>query len=209
MNKNLLSLALLCGLGVLLTGCRAPHSGRPLVSVAPSAAADDDVYVADAQARIRALRPDGVEQWTMSLPDEMARRDNSVSRDLRVDFLAAGSGGKLFGLATELTGRNTGGTILFALDSNHFMWQVRVPYPEQNSLPIAVGPSGVYEAGDDGVLYAFARLDGRQLWKYQVSQGTLGGPNVGADGTVYVTGPNYNLHAIAPDGKQRWVHKTE
>ena len=209
MNKDALTLTLLAGFALVLTSCAAPHSSRPLVSVLPSAAADNEVYVADAQARIRALRTDGSEQWTLSLPDEIVKRDSSATRDLRIDFLAARSGGKLFGLATELTGRSAGGTILFALDGNHLLWQVRVPYPEQNSLPIAIGPNAVYEAGDDGVLYAFERLDGHELWKYQVSQGPLGSPTVGADGTVYVTGPNYNLHAIAPDGKQRWVVETK
>ncbi len=207
MNRRALTIILLAGLALVPTSCVAPR--RPLVSVPPSAAADNDVYLADAQARIKALRPDGSEQWTFSLPDEIQRRDSSASRDLRIDFLAARSGGKLFGLATQLTGRSAGGTILFALDGNHLLWQVAVPYPEQNSLPIAIGPNAVYEAGDDGVLYAFERLDGHELWKYQVSQGALGAPTVGADGTVYVTGPNYNLHAIAPDGKQRWVVETK
>lgn len=209
MIRNALSIILFSCLVLLLTSCAETHSPRPLVSVPPSASADDDVYIADAQARIRALRSDGSEQWTISLPDEIVRRDSSASRDLRIDFLAASSGGKLFGLATQLTGRNSGGTILFALDGNRLLWQVEVPYPEQNSRPIAVGPDDVYEAGDDGVLYAFARIDGHELWKYQVSQGALGSPTVGTDGTVYVAGPNYNLHAIAPDGKQRWVRETK
>ena len=208
-KKDMLSLTLVGGLLLVLTSCAAPHSRTPLLSVPPSAAADNDVYVADAQARIRALRPDGSEQWTLSLPDEIVRRDSSITHDLRIDFLVARSGGKLFGLATELTGRRVGEPILFALDGNQLVWQVAVPYPEQNSLPIAIGPNAVYEAGDDGVLYAFERLDGRELWKYQVSQGVLGSPIVGADGTVYVTGPQYNLHAIARDGKQRWVHETK
>jgi outer membrane protein assembly factor BamB len=207
--KDAFTLTFLSGLVLVLTSCAGTHSRRPLLSVPPSAAADNDVYVADRQARIRALRSDGSEQWTFSLPDEIVQRDSSASRDLRIDFLAARSGGKLFGLATQLTGRNAGGTILFALDGNHLLWQVGVPYPEQNSVPIAVGPTAVYEAGDDGVLYAFARLDGQELWKYQVSQGALGSPTVGGDGTIYVTGPNYNLHAIAPDGKQRWVRETK
>jgi outer membrane protein assembly factor BamB len=80
-----------------------------------------------------------------------------------------------------------------------------VPVPEQGRAPIGVGSNAIYEAGNDGTLYAFARTDGHRLWAYQISQGTLGSPSVGADGTVYVTGPRNNLHAIAPDGSQRWV----
>jgi hypothetical protein len=38
-----------------------------------------------------------------------------------------------------------------------------VPYPEQNGAPIAVGQTGVYEAGNDGTLYAYSRADGHPL----------------------------------------------
>jgi outer membrane protein assembly factor BamB len=176
-----------------------------MLSVAPSAAADNDVYLADQSGRIRAFRTDGSEQWNLSLPDEILKRDNTVSHDLRIENLSARSAGKIFGLATELSGRNTGRTILFALDQNQLLWYAEVPYPEQNGSPLAIGPNAVYEAAQDGALYAYARADGKQVWKYQVGQGKLGSPTVGADGTVYVTGPNYNLHAVAADGKQRWV----
>lgn len=197
------------GTVLILSGCAAPHSTRPLLSAPPSAAADNDIYITDAEGRVRALRPDGTEQWTLSIPDEIVRLDNTVSRDIRIDYLVARSGGKLFGLVTEVSGRNAGNTILFALDGNHLLWHVGVPFPEQNGAPIAVGPTAVYESGDDGALYAFARSDGRGLWKYQVSQGALGSPTVGADGTVYVTGPRLNLHAVSPEGTQRWVVETQ
>ena len=198
-------------LSMVLTfaGCAAQHSNSPLLSAPPSAAADNDIYLADAGGRIRALRPDGTQQWVFSLPEEIVRLDNTISRDIRIDYLAARSGGKLFGLATEETGHNVGNTILFSMDGNHLLWKAGVPFPEQNGAPIAIGPDAMYESGDDGVLYAFSRVDGHLLWKYQVSQGTLGSPTIGADGTIYVTGPRHNLHAVAPDGTQRWVAETQ
>ena len=186
----------------------APRSSGPLLSAPPSAAADNDIYVSDAAGRIRALRPDGTEQWTFSLPDELARFDATASRDVRVDYLVARSRGKLYGVATQESGRNAGRPLMFAVEGNHLLWRVEPPYPEQNGAPIAVGQSVVYEAGNDGALYAFARADGRQLWKYQVSPGKLGSPTVGADGTVYVTGARHNLHAVTPGGTQRWVVET-
>jgi len=192
----------------MLIGCGRDRPGTPLLSTPPTTAVDNDVYVADDRGRIRALRPDGSEQWTVLLTDEINKRDALVSRDIRIDFLAARSAGKLFGLATQLTGSQTGGTILFALDSNHLLWVTEVPYPEQNGVPLVVGSNGIYEAAQDGSLYAFSRSDGKQIWRYQVSQGPLGSPTLSADGTIYVTGPNFNLHAITPDGKQRWVFGT-
>jgi outer membrane protein assembly factor BamB len=188
-----------------LASCGAQHPNSPLLSAPPSAAADNDIYISDAEGRVRALRPDGTEQWAFALADEIARIDNTASRDIRIDYLAARSNGLLFGLATQETGRTAGNTILFALEHNRLLWHVDVPFPEQNGAPVAIGPAEVYETGNDGVLYAFSRADGHRLWTYKVSQGALGTPAVGADGTVYVTGPRHNLHAIAPDGSQRWV----
>jgi outer membrane protein assembly factor BamB len=194
---------------LVIAGCAKPRSTAPLLSAAPSAAADNDIYIADAKGRIRAFSSEGAERWTYSLSDEMARLDQEASHDIRIDYLVARSGGKLFGLATELSGRNAGKTVLFALDGSRLLWQVDAPSPAQGSAPVAIGQTAVYEAGDDGVLYAFARADGHQLWQYRVSQGTLGAPTVSTDGTIYVTGPRHNLHAIAPDGTQRWVIETE
>ena len=202
-------LILLAGCSLALAGCGFPRPAGPLLSAPPSAAADNDIYISDAQGHIRALRPDGTEQWAVSLPEEIIRHDRSTPGDIRVDYLVARSGGKLFGLATWLTGHDAGRTNIFAMEGNRLLWHVEAPYPEQGGAPIAIGQAAVYEAGDDGALYAFARSDGRQLWKYQVSPGTLGSPTVGADGTVYVTGPRHNLHAVSPEGAQRWVVETQ
>lgn len=203
--RNHLALIVLTTVTLVLFGCARQRSSTPLLTTPPSTAVDNDIYVADDRGRIRAVRPDGSEQWTISLPDAITSRDPTASLDIRIDFLAARSAGKLFGLATQLSGSHSGVTILFALEGNKLLWQTEVAYPEQNGAPLAVAPNAVYEAAQDGVLYAFSRLDGKQIWKSQVSQGPLGSPTVSAEGTIYVTGPNYNLHAIAPDGKQRWV----
>ncbi len=204
--RNLTSLTLIT---LLLVGCGRQRSATPLLTTPPTTAVENEIYVADERGRIRALRPDGSEQWTISLPDEISSRDSTASRDIRIDFLAARSAGKLFGLATQLSGARTGGAILFALNANNLIWQIEAPYPQQNGAALAVGSDAVYEAAQNGVLYAFSRLDGKEIWKYQVSQGPLGSPIVSTDGTIYVTGPNYNLHAIMPDGKQRWVRGTK
>ena len=193
---------------LLLSSACSSRTGGPLLSAPPSAAADNDVYVADLD-RIRALRADGKEQWSYSLGDDLVRLDNEASRDTRIDFLLARSGGKLFGLAMQESGRRAGRRILFALDGNRLVWHREVAYPSQDITPLAIGNDAVYESGEDGVLYAFARTDGKPLWQYRVSGGPLGAPTVGADGTIYITGPRHNLHAVAPDGTSRWVIETQ
>ena len=122
--RNLESLIVLTTITLLLLGCGRQRSTTPLLTTAPSTAVDNDIYVADEHARIRAFRADGSEQWSASLPDEITSRDNTASRDIRIDFLAAHSAGKLFGLATQLSGSHTGATILFAFDANHLLWHV-------------------------------------------------------------------------------------
>lgn len=200
----LLSFALLA-----LSSCGQQPRRAPILSAPPSAAADNDIYVGDSAGRIRAFRADGTEQWSYSLADDLARQDQGTTYDVRVNYLAARSGGKIFCVATLASGSRSGETILFALDKNHLLWQRTVPTPVQAVAPLAIGQDAVYEAGADGVLYAFARDDSHPLWQYRVSDGPLGSPTVGADGTVYIAGPRRNLHAIASDGSQRWVVETQ
>lgn len=204
MRKRQALLVLLALAATALASCGRAER-RTILSAPPATTLDNDIYLAEEGGLIRALRPDGSEQWSYSLSEDLERLTHEPSRDIRIDYLAARSGGKVFGLATRLSGRQSGVSILFALDRNTLLWQKEVPYPAQVSAPIAIGRDAVYESGDDGVLYAYAREDGRALWRYRVSEAAIGSPTVGGDGTIYVTGPRQNLHAVAPDGTQRWV----
>jgi outer membrane protein assembly factor BamB len=181
---------------------------KAVLSAPPATALDKDIYIAEEGGRVRALRPDGSEQWSYSLSDDLERLTGRPSRDISIEHLAARSGGKVYGLATRLSGGQAGASILFALDTGRLVWQKEVPFPEQTSAPVAVGQAAVYLACDDGTLYAYAREDGRELWRYRVSEATIGSPVVGFDGNIYVTGPRGNLHAVAPDGRQLWVAGT-
>ena len=201
-------LLLLTFLMLVATSCRPAGTNEPVVSVAPTAAATDAVYVADGVGRLRAFSPDGTERWSVSLGDEISRLNGRDSHDIRIKYLAAERDGKLFGLARQLTGAHTGDTFLFALNGNHIVWQRSVPYPSQGVAPLAVGQTAVYLAANDGTLSAFGRADGNPLWQYRVSQGALGSPTVGADGTIYIAGDDQDLHAVGTDGKPRWVVKT-
>src|ERR1041384_4048225 len=80
MKRKLLFLSF----GLLLASCGSSHQGGPLLSVPPSAAAEDYVYVADAAGRIRAIKPDGTEQWSYKLADDLRRQNSDASYDVQI-----------------------------------------------------------------------------------------------------------------------------
>lgn len=88
--RNLAFLIVLATI-TLIIGCGRQRSSTPLLSTLPSAAVDNDIYLADERGRIRALRPDGSEQWTVSLPDEITSRDNTASRESNVGYVEPGA----------------------------------------------------------------------------------------------------------------------
>lgn len=207
MKKPVLLLSII--LVLIAASCAPPGPNEPVVSVAPTAAATDAVYIADSLGRVRAFSLDGKEQWSISVADEISRLNGRASRDIQIEYLVAEQNGKLFGLAGQLSGERTGQSYLFALAGNRIVWQRSVVYPFQGVTPLAVGPTAVYLAANNGTLSAFARADGNPLWQYRIGRGALGPPAVGFDGTIYIAGADQNLHAVGTDGKPRWVVKTQ
>jgi outer membrane protein assembly factor BamB len=201
-----LMIALVSGLYLIVASGCANSSKGPVMSISPSATADSLVYVADRAGTVRAIASDGRELWNYRIADDL--KDGATSPDLRIDSLTARSGGELYVLATRITGSKTGTVELISLNGNHIVWHREVPRTEPGINPIAVDSGAIYLAGDDGILYAFSRTDGQPKWKFQVSQGSLGSPIVGKDGTIYVTGPGHNLHAIGADGVEKWKAET-
>ena len=191
-----------------MLGCFASQKSNLIISASPSTAADGFVYFADARGRIHAVQSDGQTLWEYSLTDDLANQRKEEIGEIRIDRLFAGSDKKLYALARFETGAKTGNMILFALYGNKLQWVNDAPQPEPNGSPAVVGDKALYLAGNDGKLYAFARDDGRALWQYQVSLGRIGAPSLGADGVIYITGAMHNLHAVDPDGKQRWTVET-
>ncbi len=198
-----------------LSGCLRQPSPRPFLSVPrasldvpPATAPDNRVYVVEEGSRIRALDENGKEQWVYSVADGLADVSNHSSRDFQILFLVARTQGRLFGLATQQTGARAGQTYLFATVNNRSFWQKDVPPPTNLMPPVAVDSKAVYEAGSEGILHAFAQTDGHLLWQRQITEGPLGSLTIGSDGTIYVIGPLGRLHAITPDGSEKWAIKT-
>jgi outer membrane protein assembly factor BamB len=123
MKKPVLLLFII--LVLVAASCAPPGLNEPVVSVAPTAAATDAVYIADSLGRVRAFNLDGKEQWSISVADEISRLNGRASRDIQIEYLVAEQNGKLFGLAGQLSGERTGQSYLFALAGNRIAWQLR------------------------------------------------------------------------------------
>jgi len=69
------------------------------------------------------------------------------------------------------------------------------------------GSSGSYY--DPGFFFALDSSNGKMLWKYDAPGNMWGSPCIGNDGTVYAVFSNFEtegeLHAINPDGTNRWT----
>ena len=201
-----LEFSLILSFAFLLLACNTPDSFQTTLTAPARAISDNDIYVSDRFGTIHALRPDGTEQWAVKLSAEIARIANApVSRDLIVEFLAADPNGKVFGLAMEESGGSRGQRIMFALDANRLLWQQEVPYPSKGKGSVTISRDSVVLAGNDGVLYSYDKSSGNLIWQYKVSNEHLGEPASGADGTIYVTGVQHELHAVGTDGTPQWV----
>jgi len=63
----------------------------------------------------------------------------------------------------------------------------------------------VYVGSTGKALYALKGTTGEQKWAYGESSWVSSSPAIAVDGTVYLGLPSGGLHAVTPDGKQKWV----
>ncbi|OGO67636.1 MAG: hypothetical protein A2Z49_09490, partial [Chloroflexi bacterium RBG_19FT_COMBO_56_12] len=76
---------------------------------------------------------------------------------------------------------------------------------------MAIGPDGtVYFADDRGVVYALNGSNGQKLWQFvAIGAGpVLAALKVGPDGTLYFASEKGFVYALGPDGRQKWLYKT-
>lgn len=70
----------------------------------------------------------------------------------------------------------------------------------------ALGSDGTIYVGNGlhgpGALFALSR-DGKQKWKLNIDPAVYS-PTIGADGTIYVQDTTSTLHAVRPDGTEKW-----
>lgn len=79
----------------------------------------------------------------------------------------------------------------------------------------AIGPNGaIYVGSHDGYFYAFEK-SGQLKWKvkltepsfdprWNISKAMMASPTVASDGTIYINTASKFLHALNPDGSEKW-----
>ena len=71
--------------------------------------------------------------------------------------------------------------------------------------PVIGADGTVYTNNHDGAItYAINPIDGTKNWEYTTTASRTTGSTVASDGTIYVSGSDWKLHALNSDGTQAW-----
>jgi|GEM_PF-1922861 len=155
---------------------------------------DGVVYIGCRDGYLYALTPSGTRKWRYNTGD-MHMTSPAVSADGTVIYCG-------------------GGTSMWAINtaSGTQKWRYALGVSMTSSAALSPDGSTVYIGAYDGNLWAFNTANGTLLRQVQVgfkNASTSASPAVGSDGTIYL-GSNYgSLHAINPDGTEKWIFETE
>lgn len=98
-------------------------------------------------------------------------------------------------------------------DKKELLWSYRTGGAVESSPTIGADGT-IYIGSHDGFLYALNR-DGTLKWKkeiakpnyderWKVAKAIMAAPAIAKDGTIYINGASSYLHAVNPDGQEKW-----
>jgi len=98
-------------------------------------------------------------------------------------------------------------------EKKDLLWSYKTSGAVESSPTIGTDGT-IYIGSHDGNLYALSS-DGSLKWKFKVAdpvyderwkvfKAIMATPAIAKDGTIYINGPSNYLHAINPDGKEKW-----
>jgi len=154
----------------------------------PAVGTDGTIYYGARDSVFRAVNPDGALRWSYKVPDGIVDDGGP----------ALGSNGEVYFGAYP-------SQYVYALGPDgRLRWKFATGSPVRSA--VALGPDGtVYALSIFNGLWAIDS-SGAQRWFYALPGASDDSPVVGADGTIYVPeATKGRLHAIAPDGSERWV----
>jgi outer membrane protein assembly factor BamB len=154
----------------------------------PAVASDGTIYVGGTDGRLYAIRPDGSLRWTFDSGDKnIIYSGPSIARDGTIYF---GSLHGLFAVSPDGSG-------------------ARASLDRKVATSPSIGPDGgvfVTAGWGDGAIGVFSFDSGGSL-RWKSMPGPLSTPILGADGTVYVTGPEPRgptVVALDSQGRLLW-----
>ena len=105
---------------------------------------------------------------------------------------------------------NPTGTLYAIAPNGQVNWTAS-PSGELEGSHVSIGPDGTIYSASENSVDARSAADGSLLWQFTdigVTQGALGGPDVGPDGNIYAVfegdDKGIGMFSLTPDGDLRW-----
>lgn len=153
------------------------------ITSSPSIASDGTIYFGSIDGRLYAVNPDGTAKWAFQVGNEITASP------------AIGNDGTIYIGSRDKK--------MYAITSEgKLKWTYQVGGIILSSA--AVTDNSLYFGSDDNTLYAIT-TDGKLNWKYTANSNITASPALGTDGTVYLFEVSGALHALSPDGTEKWV----
>ena len=193
LRRVLLLLAILLGMGVILSGCYG--RGQPK-GWSGATIAGDSIFVGSLEGRLVGLnKDDGSPLWL----DEEAGMPGTAESKVAIYSTPAVAGDLVY-----LAGYN-GKVYAFVLSTGVLRWV----YPREGNLgPIigglVVSQDKVYLGCSDGNVYSLDAATGDRVWSFETGDKIWSTPTIDGD-TLYVTSFDKKLYALnASDGSKKW-----
>jgi len=156
------------------------------ITSSPAIAVDGTIYVGSDDNKLHAVNPDGTEKWTLTAGGDVS--SPAIGRYGTVYF--GSDDGKLHEVSPE-------GEEIWSRDLGS-----AVGSP-------AIGADGTVYVTSGSSLCAFSSL-GDKKWEFETGAGigTFAVPVIGPDSTIYVGSNSGKLHAVKPDGIEKWAITT-
>jgi|GEM_PF-3305363 len=190
----------------------------------PAVAPDGTIYVGLSGGTLVAVTPSGQRSWSLSLGGEIKPPITvgpngdvyAAAGEYAYSVSAAGQKRWTYDSLGTVTGppapdgaghaylsTDVGGFVAVSDTDGKQIWVY--PNVEGNGYRPHPAQNGIYCQDDAGFLYLIS-ADGNLVWQITPDSGRwMVGFDVGPDGTVYIGGNDSKLHAVGPDGKDKWT----
>ena len=155
------------------------------ITSSPSIGSDGTIYVGSIDGRLYAINPDGTTKWAFQVGNEITASP-AIGDDGTI--YVGSRDKKMYAITPEGKPKWTFAANGIILSS------------------AAVTADALYFGSDDNTLYVLT-LDGKLKWKFTAKSNITASPTLWTDGTVYLFETSGAMHALSPDGMEKWVKR--